>query len=725
MYDQLDFRGKTDSPALEGVDRQRRGIWITAAVFTAVSIALGILSQVDYVAFHLITEVAVVVVLATMFTLAWRTQKLSSNGYLTFWGMAALPVAVVTVLHALTYRGMPAFPGHTPDMPTQLWLVARYLTVAAFLVAPAFVARRLAHASIALVFFSTATAGLVALVVLGVFPTAFVEGSGLTSFKIASEYGIIAGFAVALGLLWTQRAKLARVVFDLLLWSIITAIVAELLFTTYTDVYGVTNALGHLAYLLSFCLLYLALVDAALRRPYEVLFRELSARELALRESHRFSEGLNEIDRAIHSTLDPEQILERVIARAASIVGADAAVLGLFEGDRFRPRYFSGYSGREFRSLTLNRDIGRQIYRAWELGRPLSIVDTAGDPGVSRELVEATGVRAILVTVLAVRDKPIGGLGFHWLRAPHEASAGEIDFARKLTATLGLALDNAHNFANEHAIAEALQTNMGSAAQDMRGVEVGHIYAPAPGPGRIGGDFYDVFQIDDHRLAFLLGDVVGHGLEAASKNAMVRSTVRALAYVDPEPGTVLSRAGEALTRQLRGSEFVTAVYGLLDLSTGEVTIAVAGHPYPIVPGRPELAPPGTTRGTPLGVPFAAARDSWTSWAFSLAAGETLVLFTDGVYEARRGDEFFGEERLREAIEGSARSMRGQDVADQVFAAVRRFTHGDTSDDMAILVITYQGPRHEQKPQDARAPLTASRVAPSAAPHSSENASTPS
>ena len=287
---------------------------------------------------------------------------------------------------------------------------------------------------------------------------------------------------------------------------------------------------------MAFCLLFLALVDAALRRPYEALFRELSAREQALRESHRFSEGLNEIDRAIHSTLDSEQILERVIARAASIIGADAAVLGLFEGDRFRPRYFSGYSGSEFRSLALNGDIGRHIHRAWELGGPLSIADTAGDPSVSRELVEATGVRAILATVLAVRDRPIGGLGFHWLHAPHEASAAEMDFARKLTATLGLALDNARSFANEHAIAEALQTDMESAVQDMRGVEVGHVYVPAPGPGRIGGDFYDVFPIDDHRLAFLLGDVVGHGLEAASKSAMVRSVVQALAYVDPGTG---------------------------------------------------------------------------------------------------------------------------------------------------------------------------------------------
>ena len=87
MNDQLHSR----ADANESADRRRGGVWITVAALTAASIALGVLSRVDYVAFHLITEVAVVVVLATMFTLAWRTQKLSSNGYLTLWGMAAFP----------------------------------------------------------------------------------------------------------------------------------------------------------------------------------------------------------------------------------------------------------------------------------------------------------------------------------------------------------------------------------------------------------------------------------------------------------------------------------------------------------------------------------------------------------------------------------------------------------------------------------------------------------
>ena len=131
----------------------------------------------------------------------------------------------------------------------------------------------------------------------------------------------------------------------------------------------------------------------------------------------------------------------------------------------------------------------------------------------------------------------------------------------------------------------------------------------------------------------------------------------------------------------------------------------SGSPSPAiptpVPGRPELAPPGGARGTPLGLPFFAAGRSRASWGFTLAPGETVVLFTDGVYEARRGEEFFGEDRLRAVIDDAAGGGQAQVVADRVLAAVRSFTGGDTLDDMAVLVIAYVGPSLEQATEAER------------------------
>ncbi|HMK91869.1 MAG TPA: SpoIIE family protein phosphatase, partial [Thermoleophilia bacterium] len=574
-----------------------------------------------------------------------------------------------------------------PDMPTQLWLLARYLTAAALLAASAFIGRRLSRPGFAAGLFGAAAAAGLLAIITGVFPTAFVEGSGLTAFKIVSEYVITGLFVVGLVLVWRRRVALPTGVFRLLAAAITFSIVAELLFTTYTDVYGITNMLGHVAYLLSFYLLFLALVDVALRRPYESLFGELAARERSLRSAHHFSEGLNEIDNAIHATLDPDEVLRRVVETSTRVIGADAAVLGTFDGERYAPRYVTGYTGDEFRGLDLDRDAGRHIFRAREIDRPLVIDDVRGDGSVSRDFIEATGVTAILANVLTIRDEVVGGFGFHWRSGPHTISGAEIDFSRRVSSSLSLALDNARAYMRQHGIAEALQTDMASVAVDAPGVDVGQVYVPAPGAGRIGGDFYDVFALDDGRLAFLLGDVAGRGLTAASKNAMVRSTVRALAVVQPDPAVVLSRAGDVLARQFALGEFATAVFGLIDPLSGLVDVAVAGHPLPLVASRDGAWQPEIEPGLPLGL---GASPGPASWRASLRSGETLLLFTDGAYEARRGDDFFGEERLRAAVEQAAALPTAQAVADAVLAEVKEYA-GDIRDDLALLSLRYTGP----------------------------------
>ncbi|HMK91976.1 MAG TPA: GAF domain-containing SpoIIE family protein phosphatase, partial [Thermoleophilia bacterium] len=432
----------------------------------------------------------------------------------------------------------------------------------------------------------------------------------------------------------------------------------------------------------------LALVDVALRRPYEVLFGELAERERKLRSAHYFSEGLNEIDAAIHSTLDPDEVLRRVVETSTRVIGADAAVLGTFDGERYVPRYVTGYTGDEFRGLSLDRDVGRHIFRSRDLGRPMAIDDVQADPNVKPEFIAATGVTAILANVLTIRDEPVGGFGFHWRSGPHTISDDEVDFSRRVSSSLSLALDNARAYMRQHGIAEALQTDMASAAVDAPGVDVGQVYVPSPGAGRIGGDFYDVFALDDGRLAFLLGDVVGRGLTAASKNAMVRSTVRALVVVQPDPAVVLRRAGDALSRQFALGEFATAVFGVLDPRSGLLEVAVAGHPLPLVASRERAARPLEMEPTlPLGLgpsPAAATR------RLGLRPGETLLLFTDGAYEARRGDDFFGEERLLAAFARAAGLPAAQAVADAVLAEVKDYA-GDIGDDLALLALRYTGP----------------------------------
>jgi serine phosphatase RsbU (regulator of sigma subunit) len=242
-------------------------------------------------------------------------------------------------------------------------------------------------------------------------------------------------------------------------------------------------------------------------------------------------------------------------------------------------------------------------------------------------------------------------------------------------------------YEEEHRVAETLQDAMMAAVETTAEVEVGSAYRSAPGVGKIGGDFLDLFELGNGTLAFIVGDVAGKGIEAAATNALARSTVRALAYRNPnDPSKVLAGANDALRHQLRSAEFVTAVYGVIDPRSGHVALALAGHPEPVVCGRPDVVPDESVRNPPLAV---IEGRTFGVWEFALTANDVLVSFSDGIIEARRGKELFGVERTREVLHSCA-DRSCQQIADTLLAAVDSFSNGELRDDIAILALRPKG-----------------------------------
>lgn len=261
---------------------------------------------------------------------------------------------------------------------------------------------------------------------------------------------------------------------------------------------------------------------------------------------------------------------------------------------------------------------------------------------------------------------------------------GLILFAQNLPAALSLALANAQLYEGEHRVAETPQGAMAASAKTVANIEIGSVYRSAPGIGHIGGgvfDVFDVFDLPDNKLTFVLGDVCGKGVEAAATNALTRSTVRALAYHNQDPGRVLTGANEALLQQLGDAVFVTAAFAVLDTKSLEVAIAIAGHPEPMVCGRPDLVP-RDVRNPPLAV---VQGERYDVWRFSIEPGETLVLFSDGICEARAGRELFGMERVRTFL-ASCGNKAGQQVADELLGEVESHSGGNLRDDVAILIL---------------------------------------
>jgi len=251
-----------------------------AIALAAVLACLYLLSLRNYLLFHAIVEGFAIVIAFGLFALAWNARRYLDNHYLLFVGIGSAFVGFLDGLHLLAYRGMGVFSASdAADLPTQLWIAGRYVQVLALLPATLFIRRRLPVGPV-VAGFAAVTGLLLHWIFAGrSFPACFVEGTGLTPFKVASEYVVCALIALALVLLRRSRERLAPGTVRLLTVAMAATIASELSFTLYADVYGVANVVGHLLKVAAFYALYRAVLESGLKRPYELLFRDLLARE--------------------------------------------------------------------------------------------------------------------------------------------------------------------------------------------------------------------------------------------------------------------------------------------------------------------------------------------------------------------------------------------------------------------------------------------------------------
>jgi len=242
-------------------------------------------SRHNYLLFHTLAEMFSIIVAAGIFAISWHARRALNNNYLLFIGIAYLFVAAIDLLHTLAYTGMGVFTNYGTNLPTQLWVAARYVQSASLLTAPLLIRRRIDARLVFIGFAIVCSLLLVSIFGWKTFPVAFVEDTGLTTFKKASEYAISAILLGAAYLLYRRRSLFEPTVLRLLLASILVTIGSELMFTLYTDPYGLANVLGHLLKIVSFYLVYKAIIETGLTRPYDLLLGNLAQRERALRDT--------------------------------------------------------------------------------------------------------------------------------------------------------------------------------------------------------------------------------------------------------------------------------------------------------------------------------------------------------------------------------------------------------------------------------------------------------
>jgi serine phosphatase RsbU (regulator of sigma subunit)/GAF domain-containing protein/anti-sigma regulatory factor (Ser/Thr protein kinase) len=261
-----------------------------------------------------------------------------------------------------------------------------------------------------------------------------------------------------------------------------------------------------------------------------------------------------------------------------------------------------------------------------------------------------------------------------------------------LAGRLGQGLQRVHKVDKQRETALALQHAILGPAQLPVGFAAR--YQAASRPLQVGGDWYDIVDLEDGRIALIVGDCVGHGLAAATVMGQVRSACRALLFGDPTPGAAL-KGMDRFAAQLPGARCTTVVCAVLNPDTGELVYSSAGHPPPILvhaDGTTQILDEGRTIA--LGV-----RPNWSrpEARVTIPAHATLLLYTDGLVERRRKGLDLGISRVADIVQ-AGRTATLDDLANQIMSGVA--PSGGYQDDVVVLLYRHPGPLQLTFPAEA-------------------------
>lgn len=304
------------------------------------------------------------------------------------------------------------------------------------------------------------------------------------------------------------------------------------------------------------------------------------------------------------------------------------------------------------------------------------LVATARDEEHLR-LLREMGFRSAVVVPLRTAGRILGVITLVYAESGRRYSEADLELVEDLARRAAMAIDNADLHTQTHEAAARLQRAvLPDTLPSLPGWELAAHYSPADRTD-VGGDFYDCLRLPDGRLAVVVGDVIGRGLQAASQMAAVRAALRAFVSLDPDPGVVVTSL-DRMFAAFEMSQFVTLVYAVIDHERDELSIINAGHLPPLL-----VMADGTVEplDVPASLPLGVQPDERPPTRLPMPPGACLALFSDGLVERRGEDIDVGVGRLRALLAttpGTPLSRAIEDLATGLHDA-------DRQDDVTLLL----------------------------------------
>ena len=487
----------------------------------------------NYILFHALLELFSIIIAFTVFFISVNTYDISKNSYFMFIGIAYGFVAVFDLLHTFTYKGMNIFTETGANLPTQLWIIARYLESISLLVSNIFLYKKYNPKKVSFIYMTITILLLLSVFYWGIFPTSYIEGVGLTTFKKVSEYIISGILIITLIVISSNRKSFHKDISWYIILSIITTILAEILFTFYIGVYDLSNMLGHILKVISFYLIYVALVQTNLIEPHKLMFYKLNrTKEELINRNTSLKESESRFRKLIE--FSPDAI---VIINDDKVVFCNSAFSKLMGGIEMEDIFKKNVMD------IIHPDYHKMLKLQLKAFKDKKI-DSIKDFKIINDNGEILDVE-ISLTRLTYKDKL--------------STYAVIRDVTKQKREL-----------NRAALIQKRRMEIQNPMPDY--IEFEKIYMPY---FAVGGDFFIFHNINEKSFRGILGDVTGKGITSALHNSALKVLFNEALSITTDPFKILDYINKEVKKYL-DEDYVAACCFKFDFENSKVNICSAG-----------------------------------------------------------------------------------------------------------------------------------------------------